>query len=361
MTVQVYRSTDASAPVLQGTVGSLIALLDACLVNGYGAKTAAGWTKAFSGVNKGAYRQNASGANNSASPMYLYVDDAAPGAGGAREARLTGFETMTAITPTGTGQFPTAAQSTIGVGAVVVRKSTTADTTARAWTLIANGQTLYLFTETGDTVTPYTCACMFIFGDIKSYKAADLYAVTIIGRMNENSGQAWHEMPACIQGASAVYTLQNTMLGHFMARHWTGLGGSVKCGKIWEIGRIGNTGTSGNINGTWNGDSNTLTSGAIGPGRFSSTNMVPYPHGPDGAMLVSPIYINHNYGVRGYLPGLWAPLHDRPLAHNDTMTFASGTLNGKSVVCQYNMSPLITATANVDGINWLVETSDTWS
>jgi hypothetical protein len=34
MTVRVYRSTDASAPVLTGQVGSLTALLDAVLVNG---------------------------------------------------------------------------------------------------------------------------------------------------------------------------------------------------------------------------------------------------------------------------------------------------------------------------------------
>ena len=37
----IYRSTDASAPVLTGEVGKLVDLLDACLVNGYGAKSAA--------------------------------------------------------------------------------------------------------------------------------------------------------------------------------------------------------------------------------------------------------------------------------------------------------------------------------
>jgi hypothetical protein len=40
----VYKSTDASAPTLDGQVGSLITVLKACLVNGYGAKSAAGWT-----------------------------------------------------------------------------------------------------------------------------------------------------------------------------------------------------------------------------------------------------------------------------------------------------------------------------
>ena len=32
---QIYKSGDPGAPSLSGTVGSLVALLDACLVNGY--------------------------------------------------------------------------------------------------------------------------------------------------------------------------------------------------------------------------------------------------------------------------------------------------------------------------------------
>ena len=153
MTVRLYRSTDAGAPNLTGQVGSLVALLDAILVNGYGAKPAAGWTKAFSAANKGAYKQDTTASNNPAG-MYLYVDDTGPGAGSAREARATGFETMSAITPTGTGQFPTAALTSVTGGYTCIRKSATADATVRQWTAIANGQTLYLFIESGDNVTP---------------------------------------------------------------------------------------------------------------------------------------------------------------------------------------------------------------
>lgn len=362
MAVQFYRSTDASAPVLQGTVGSLIALLDACLVNGYGAKPSAGWTKAFAGVNKAAYRQNAAGANNAANPMYLYVDDTGPGAGGAREARLTGFETMSAITPTGTGQFPTAAQSSIGIGAIVVRKSTTADATARAWTLVANGQTFYLFTETGDSITPTVCTTAFAFGDFKPFKqGGDLYAVMIIGRQVENNNRAWEEHFANIGGNNAQYTMNNVMIGHYIARHWSGLGGSVRCGKTWEHGRVDSNGSSNGQNGTWSSDTQTsLAQPQSGPGRFTLTAVMPYPDPVSGSMFVSPIYLNHNFGVRGYMPGFWAPLHDRPLGHGDTMTFASGDLNGKSVVCQYVQSP-INGNSNGEAINFLVETSDTWS
>ena len=51
----VYRSDDASAPVITGTAGDLVMALDAILVNGYGAKSAAGWTIAYTGANKRAY------------------------------------------------------------------------------------------------------------------------------------------------------------------------------------------------------------------------------------------------------------------------------------------------------------------
>jgi hypothetical protein len=77
MTVRVYRSTDASAPVLTGQVGSLTALLDAVLVNGYGALTAAGWSINQTTTNKRGYKQNLTGSNNT-SGMLLYVDDTGP-------------------------------------------------------------------------------------------------------------------------------------------------------------------------------------------------------------------------------------------------------------------------------------------
>ena len=51
MTVRVYRWDDASAPVLTGEVGKLAALLKACLVTGYGSKTAAGWSNPYSATN----------------------------------------------------------------------------------------------------------------------------------------------------------------------------------------------------------------------------------------------------------------------------------------------------------------------
>jgi hypothetical protein len=355
MTVQVYRSTDASAPVLTGQVGTLVALLDACLVTGYGAKAAAGWTKPLTGTNKAAFRQNATGANNSASPMYLYVDDNGPGAGGAREARVCGFETMSAITPTGTGQFPTAAQSAIGVGTLTIRKSTTADATARTWTLVANGQTFYLFVESGDFVAPLLGPMPFVFGDVKSYKSSDIYAVTIIGRAVENTSNVLND-PFQVMVGSTGWNLSSKYWGHFMARSWTGLGGSIQVGKTFNYGIIGN-----GILGGWSSDLQTAISGTqqITSGRnvVGDSRIFPAPNGPDGAIWLSPIWMHHSQAVRGYLPGLWATPHDRPLTHNDSITIAAGSLSGKTLLCQNFCS-----WSNQQEFGQVfLETSDTWT
>jgi hypothetical protein len=51
----MYRWDDASAPTLTSTdLNSIFDVLDACLVNGYGAKASLGWTKPFSGTGKAA-------------------------------------------------------------------------------------------------------------------------------------------------------------------------------------------------------------------------------------------------------------------------------------------------------------------
>lgn len=362
MTVRVYRSTDASAPVLTGQVGSLTSLLDAILVNGYGALTAAGWTINQTTTNKRGYKQNLTGANNS-SGMLLYVDDTGPGAGTAKEARVCGFETMSAITPTGTGQFPTSAQSVIGTGGfLVVRKSTTADATARAWTCVANGQTIYLFIESGDSTAPFG-ATSFCFGDFKSYKTSDQYAVMIIGRQTENSGATNVDALQALNlpgTNAAIAVLNTTMYGHYICRSWTGIGGSVKAGKPSDMSRVtASNNVGGGASGAYSGSEGQTTTqgGGVALGRNGSANQWPAPNGPDGALVLAPVYLSHSFAIRGYLLGLWQSMHDRPLGHNDSFTVTGGNLNGKSLLAQ-NIQAYVNAVA--DAAQAIVETSDTW-
>src|SRR5262245_26448894 len=135
MAVTVYRSTDSSAPTLSGTAGDLVNVLDKCLVAGYGSKTAAGWSKPFTGTNAAVFRMG--GGNQ----FYLDVNDNGPGAGTGQEARVRGYETMTAVA-TGTGPFPTVAQLAAGI---IVRKSAALSGTTRAWVMVADDRSFYLF------------------------------------------------------------------------------------------------------------------------------------------------------------------------------------------------------------------------
>ena len=181
----LYKSSDASAPVLYGANGAVITVLDAVLVNSYGAKPAAGWTKPFAAANLASYRQGTPGAPQ----YYLKIRDDAPGVGAAKEARIRGFESMTAVTATdnaadGLDPFPTVAQDADGS---IVRKSATADgTTARPWIIIGDQRTFYFCILSGDIANAYT---VWMFGDIFSYKgASDTGRCMIVGRVLENSG-----------------------------------------------------------------------------------------------------------------------------------------------------------------------------
>lgn len=325
-TVRLYKSTDASAPVLSGTAGTLITCLDAILVNGYGSMAAAGWSKAFTTTNKAVYRMATTGNTG----FYVDVNDAAPVT--AKEAEMRGYETMSAIA-TGTGPFPTAAQTSFGT---VLRKSTTADSTARTWYCVADDSCFYFFSDTGDFTSP-SYSSGFMFGDFFSYKASDPYGCAIIGFSVENAGavvsnQRMASLVPVTSGAIAA------LGGHYIARAWTGVGGSTQFGKVSSILAYD-------------------TTVAIGVGIGSTDASYPtYPNGPDSALLLSPVWATETKAVRGYLKGFWAPLHPQPLAHADTFS-GTGNMAGKSFLALNMKSALGT------GVNGqiMIETSNTWS
>lgn len=176
MTVRMYRSDDDGAPVLNGTAGAAITLLDACLVNGYGSKSAAGWTKAYSGTNVAVYRMATTG---SSSGYYLRVDDQGT-LPDARDARCTGYKTMSDIN-TGTVAFPTTAQ--VGsAGGGYLKKSITLNATARPWVLIADEWFFYLITFANTTTwgTGDDYNGNFAFGDMITYLANDNFKCIMI-------------------------------------------------------------------------------------------------------------------------------------------------------------------------------------
>ena len=162
-TTTVYASTDASAPVLNGTAGSMAALLDACLVNGYGSKPGAGWSIAYSGTNTRSYKTGRSGWN-----AYLYVGDTT-----ATYASVAGYNNMGSASDAGTNRFPPAVSMVGTVVNAYFSKSTTADSTARPWVLIADQNTFYLFIETGALSASAIGPTAVGFGEFYSYRPSD--------------------------------------------------------------------------------------------------------------------------------------------------------------------------------------------
>ncbi|CAJ3240707.1 hypothetical protein [Burkholderia pseudomallei] len=336
MGVNLYRSTDGSAPSLTGQTGSLVALLDAILVNGYGTQPAAGWTIAYTGTSKRDYKQGA-GSNG----YYLDVDDSGPGGGSYREARLRGYETMSALA-TGTQAFPTSGQSSFGV---VCRKSTTADTTARPWYCIADATCFHLFVDTGDATNP-SYSMGVSFGDIFSYKSGDTNNTVLIGRIAENSGSFSNEALPMIANAASGILSATTFGGQYIDRSWTGVGGSLAIGKLGSLLAVG-------------GGSNYSTGGYNYSCMGDSFAAVPYPNGADNALELSPLWIFHANALRGYLKGLWAPCHRQPLGHGDTFS-GSGNMAGKSFIA-LNVAFGFTGYYNHNGGQIVAETSNTWS
>ncbi len=209
MTVTVYRSTDASAPQLSGTAGSLAAILDGCLVTGYGSKPAAGWTTAFTSGDLRSYRQGifsvvgvipglggtwtisgnhqnsfaagslvyilgdtgggdgtytiVSATDNGANTDIVIVETIPGGAAGdgtlrpnngfylgvddsgTLNARIRGFETMSAAGVSVASGTGPFPTDAQFSGGLYIRKSTAADANPRAWTIVANDRVFYFW------------------------------------------------------------------------------------------------------------------------------------------------------------------------------------------------------------------------
>lgn len=318
MTVTVYQSTDASAPSLTGQIGSLIAVLDACLVNGYGSKSAAGWAKAYSGTNLAAYRA-ASGTRN-----YLRVDDT--GTGAANYARFIGYETMSDVN-TGTNPFPTNAQQS---GGLYMFKSSTADATARAWMVVASPTMCYIFqgynvvAANGIAGSAGTQPSL-VFGDIISYKSGD----TNLGFICGSTAASYS---GCNIGYAATIAASWNNPGVVLQRSFTGSAGATPCNAGMDLGRTANSSTVG------------VTSASIA-----------YPDPVTGGIILGRFMLYEaitNPVVRGHLPGIWIPYHN--LAGNPGDTFnGSGNLAGRSFT-------FVDVGNGATRARVAVETSNTW-
>lgn len=291
-----YASNDASAPVLTGQVGSLLNLLNAILVNGYGTKSPAGWTKPFSDTtNIGCFKQGGG------AQLGLVVIDNAPLS--ATDARLTGYEQLTAYNA-GAQSFPPSSYT-------FARKSATSDGTARPWRCYADNATMHLFIQTGDTNSGGLVYWEYVhFGDILSYNTKpDPYRVLLLSKVTENNS-------SYTATVGDITTYVNVLTnGHWMPRPSSGFGWPINVGKHGDLARSG---------------------------AQSLNGIVQFPNGPDGSIYISPIWIHEPASgtIRGRLRGLWHFCHS-PTNVTDGDTFSgTGDYAGRSFM-------LIKPTANV--------------
>lgn len=322
---KLYMSADPQGPgPMTGITGSLITILDACLVNGYGTgsyyKAPAGWSKPYAnsgsaekGVDVYACYTQGGGASCS-----YFVNDSGPVTAGVagKEAWLTGWVSMSAITgpqPSGStvgygrSQFPYPNQwAAEPQGYVAVRKSNTADTTPRNWLVAADATTCYVFIQSGDATLCYTNVG---FGDIYSYSGTnDKWRAMIYGRAQVNSGLANNQNNATFYdccdvmplGANYGYdSFQHSLPqpGFYMLSNANGTSQPIM------VNKRGNSGVT--VYGyQWS------TSSGGGANSTAIGGMLGVPH--DGQYWLCPLRVlePQTYPIqRGQLRGLWQVCH----------------------------------------------------
>lgn len=361
--VKFFHSGMASAPTINGVAGSLVAALDACLVNGWGSKTLtslivaggiatatftggagpweqdavveiagvtggltalngeqrvlsatnttltfataasdgtaagtitvklapAGWEKRFAATNKGVYRS----LDGASTLCNMRVDDSAT-----LTANIIGYETMSDF-DTGTGRFPTIAQSSTGN---YVRKSSAASATANSWVIVADARTVYICVAThfnsAATYYNHNVAC---FGDLVSDKSPDPFAClySFFGTSLTSRNGHMGDTEDNFSDTSFSY----------VARDFSGLGSAVSVSKLTN---------------------NIRTNARSGHSDYGS----PYPNPVNNGLFMSPLGLYQgtttNYFRRGIAPGIYhVPQYTRASFTNLNRVPGVGAFSGK--------------------------------
>lgn len=341
-TVKHFHSAMSGAPTLNGVAGSLIAVLDACLVDGFGLKTAdsvtvsggiatanfstghsfepdvialvAGATPAGLNGEKrvlttstntitfdatGISDQTASGAITvktapagwakafAGTNLAAYRSSDVTGTRmflrvddtNANNARVVCYESMTDVN-TGTAPFPTSGQIS---GGGYWGKANDTSATARAWTLIADAKTFWLHMHTATSAVGAS-GCIWGFGDFESYKSSDPYACKI-----NAASSAAHTLSSGLQASAEFLQNAPSSTGDYAARSFTGLGGSSALSAAAE-GFLSGSGTAGAL------------TNAFAP---------IYPNGPNnGLVLVRKVLIESGVALRGVSRGMLYPVQN---------------------------------------------------
>jgi len=151
-----------------------------------------------------------------------------------------------------------------------------------------------------------------VFGDTDTFATGDAYA-TILIASTENAAAATLD-DNHFAGISTTGTTAQT--NHYLARAYTGLAGSVAAGKYCQ-----NFGVT-----------------------VMATAGLTYPASVDNGLHMEPIRVVESTTFRGVMPGVYCPLHTKPLTHYQEITDVVG-LSGRTLMAVDLASPTGTATA----------------
>lgn len=348
--VKLFRSTDTGAPVLSGTAGARIAVLDAVLVNGYNLQTLTGLavaggvltgTKAGHGfvvdqvietagavesvlntqwritaTTSNTFTAEATGIANvtgsgtitakaapagwakvfSGTNKAVYRSNDATGTrmylrvddANALNSRVVGYEAMTTV-DAGTKPFPTAAQMS---GGLYWPKSDAAGATEHEWCICADSRGFY-------AKTVYHSSGFYSaiekFGDFTSEKSGDAYAALLVGWIYDITGTSSGGWAFGIAGAQVSYS----------PRSYSQSGTSIEMGRAHPSIQIGPNGAGGFV----------------------------YPSPASNRLVLGTTHLWQGSVLRCLaLPGLYCTAQASPLANLDVVTDVAA-LPGRRLLC----------------------------
>lgn len=367
--VKFFASTMAGAPTLNGVAGSIIDILNSCLVTGFGSKTATSLIVA-SGIATFTHTGGQSAAQPNAVIQVDGVTGGLAGLNGEQKVLTSNATTVTFATAladgtaagtitmkiapagwtkpftgtnlavfrndsvTGTGTYlrvdDTATlnarvlgyltMSDVNTGTNVFplesqvsggdwwTKSSAANSTANAWFIFADSRMVYFaraYQQSGPT--DYQLSA---FGDVISTKSSDPYCAIICGEVSNVSS-------SYVGGAqNYYYGNAGPSSGLYCPRSYTGIGSSVPMGKTFpSLNGIGGFGTSG-----------------------ANSSGAPFPNPTDGGVYVVPHYVFEAQAGgpnvhRGVSPGFWCSpqlVPNSSFASGDSITGVTG-LSGRTL------------------------------
>lgn len=343
--VKYFHNLLPGAPVLSGTAGSLINVLDACLVNGFGVSAVASLV-----VAGGVATATISGGHSGEVGSVMLVAGATPsglngekkllsvGAGnttltfdatGISDQTATGSITvkmagagwikpftgtnlaayksanvtasgcylrvddtvgktarcvgyeMMTAIGSGVAPFPTLSQRG---GGTYWTKSAVADSSARGWLVVADDRAFYLLTFYNLTYGGPGGAMMF-FGDLVPTRSGDAWACALSGYASDKSGSA----PGDNNDFGMMALVQGEL---YLARSFPAVGGSAQAYKAFSL---------------LVPSSSTILASGNGP--------MMYPNGPDSGLYLSPMNVFELFYncLRGAAPGLYCCPQNLPI------------------------------------------------